>query len=1284
MTNPIRALLKFLQRRLLPGLGLLIILLAALLSATRLLLPLFDEKARAWVEQTAFTQGIDLSVQRLTLDWTGLGPRLNLQDTTLFGEAGGTPLSVRRLSLSLDLPRSLISRRLQLGDLEVEGVRLQVLRDAGGRWQLSGLGSGQVESGDTQWPGWMGMAQRVHLVGSRLCLRDQRSGLDLSIDDIEALFEQGLSEQRFALRLNLPEQLGGRLEVRARSEGGLAGLTRPSGDVWLQSSTLKLAGWRNMLSALPQGDLTLPMISLTDLPQFETGDLRGQAWLQLRDGALIDARASLDLADWRVSTIQAMLAGEREVALQSRLDIHMRHSEDDWSLDIKATPPGSRDNPQRFSLRRHGEQLAMAAEHIDLDLLRPWLVITPILPATLRQALIQHRPIGTINDLCLHIRLADENPEIRGQAHFIGLGWQGRGYLPDIRGLSGQAWMDGDAALLHLDSPGLSADFHDRLREALTFDQAKGHVAVFWADDIRISAPNLQVANRDLELGLNLRLDLTPTGERIARVNGRLQRVRAERIPAYLPVHELSDEAVKWLDAALPHSGGFVPEGTLTLTGDLNHFPYYDAGDDDSHFEVRFGFQDLNLDFAPGWRPAERLHGELAFINNGFYGRIDGGSMEGVPLREGQLGMTDFDQPRLDLRLALDGKVESMLEVLKSSPLIHDRKDLDQVRLTGPAALRVQIGVRLDHEDKRPSEAEGWLDLHGARLEAFEQKFERIQGTLHFVDDTLDAQDIRARYRGRDAQLSVATELRDKSRAYRIGMNTQTQPDEWLETGTPWSKRLHGAVPLNASLLIAPPDQGGRTVSLTLRSELDGLSIDLPAPYGKSADEKRPTEARLTWHAARLDTLRLSQPGLLDAHLRMEGTRLLAGQLHLGAGEAEAPNGEPRIVVEGRLSEFDLAAWLAVLDTPQDGSQPLPAKIELAAQVDRLHALGGDWEDVKVTGLRDPAAWRFNIQSPRLAGLVKVPHAPTPAAPLSLDLAHLILRDDDEASSKPDTPPSSPVDMPPLNIGIANLHYGDIHLKDVHVRGMPQPRGLLLQDLRADTGHLSIRGDGSWMLSDNQGHQQTRIKLKLVSENVGEALKELGFRQALRKGRLEDAQLSLNWPDAPDRFDWATLQGEGQLSILAGSIENVEPGAGRVLGLLSVAELPRRLMLDFGDVFGEGLRFDRINSKLSFKDGRMITEAMELTGPSAQVIMRGHTDMVNKTLHYDMVVVPALGNVLPIIGTVAGGPLVGGAVFLVQKLFDQLSGERSGFNYRVTGSWNAPKVEKVESLGTAP
>jgi len=1281
------ALARFLQRILLPGLGLLIILLAVLLSGARLLLPLIDEDVRHWIEGTAQEHGVKLDAGQIELDWQGIGPRLSLTDATLYGQDGTTPLRLSRLSLTLDLLRSLLGARLQFGTLEVEGVNLQLLRDGEGRWQLHGLAHGAGTDGvmAATWPAWIGMAHRVHLVNSHLGLHDERSGMDLRIEDIEALLETGLSGQRMALRMVLPRQLGGQLELRARLAGSLAEWPRPSGEVWLSTSGLDMAGWSALLAAL-SSEAASPPLAIDELPRFEKGEVRGQAWVQLRDGALLDAQAVLTLADWRLNPLQALRAGEREVALHSRLDLRLRHAGEDWNLDLKATSNDPRQLPQRFSLRRQEDQLAMAGENFDLDLLRPWLVVTPILPEPLRQALILHRPSGKLQALNLHLQLGKESghgwPELHGHVRFDAISWRGRDNLPDVAALRGEAWLAGEAALLRLDSPGLRADFHGKFREPMTFDQARGDLALFWADTPRLVGRGIGIANRDLALQADLQLDLPADAAPLIALDGRFQRARAERVPAYLPVDELNQDALAWLDRALSHSGGLVPEGRLSLHGDLSRFPYYDDGG--GHFEVRFAFHNLKLDYADGWQPAEQLHGELAFINNGLEGRIDGGSIRGVPLREGWLAIPNFDRPRLDLRLVLNGEVASMLEVLKGSPLIKDRAAFSAASLSGPADLRTQIEVRLDSADPRPSRAEGWLDLHGDRLAAFGQAFEHIQGTLHFVDDRLDARDIRARYRGREALLGIQSEARGPSFAYRIRLDTQAEAGDWLEPASPWRSRLNGSFPLHAELLLDVKGSRGRSAVLELRSELEGLAIDLPAPLGKAADNKRPTEARLKWQNGVLERLDLRQPGLLTARLDMTDTRVRSGHIRLGEGEADTSPGAGRLLVEASLPSFDLTAWQAVLDSSPDDAQSLPSKVELHARLGALKAFGGTWEAMQVDGQRDPTGWRLRLGSPRLAGLAHLPARPTQAEPLSLDLVRMILpyppsEDVEKLADTPSpsaAPPPDPATLPPLRVSIAELTRGEWRLKDVQLRTLPQPRGLLLQELRADSGHLTIRGEGSWLL-DAQNHHQTSLTLNLTSEDVGAALDELGFRNTLRRGRLEDTQLRLRWADAPDRFDWAILEGEARLNVRDGTLESVEPGAGRVLGLLSVTELPRRLLLDFGDVFGEGLRFNRIASTLSFHEGKASTELMQLTGPSAQIFMKGYSDMLHRTLHYDMVVVPALGNVLPILGTVAGGPLVGGAVFLLQKVFDRLADERNGINYRISGSWDEPKIERV-------
>ena len=86
------------------------------------------------------------------------------------------------------------------------------------------------------------------------------------------------------------------------------------------------------------------------------------------------------------------------------------------------------------------------------------------------------------------------------------------------------------------------------------------------------------------------------------------------------------------------------------------------------------------------------------------------------------------------------------------------------------------------------------------------------------------------------------------------------------------------------------------------------------------------------------------------------------------------------------------------------------------------------------------------------------------------------------------------------------------------------------------------------------------------------------------------------------------------LEAAKGQFVKLDPGAaGKLLGLISLQGLPRRISLDFKDVFSDGLAFDGISSKLAVKSGVMRTDRLQIDGPSARVVMRGEVDLKHET-----------------------------------------------------------------------
>ncbi len=198
------------------------------------------------------------------------------------------------------------------------------------------------------------------------------------------------------------------------------------------------------------------------------------------------------------------------------------------------------------------------------------------------------------------------------------------------------------------------------------------------------------------------------------------------------------------------------------------------------------------------------------------------------------------------------------------------------------------------------------------------------------------------------------------------------------------------------------------------------------------------------------------------------------------------------------------------------------------------------------------------------------------------------------------------------------------------------------------------------------------------SENLGGLLDSLGYGGQLRGGQGQ-LQFNAGWNGTPSAFSLAGLEGTLDFDARNGQILEVEPGAGRVLGLLSVAQLPRRLMLDFRDFFSKGLAFNQAEGQVTFGDGLARTDRIGMQGPAADIAIRGQADLRAQRFDQTIEVNPRSGNLLAVVGAVAGGGPVGAAVgAAANAVLGKPLGEIGAKTYRVTGPWSDPKVEVID------
>jgi uncharacterized protein YhdP len=221
---------------------------------------------------------------------------------------------------------------------------------------------------------------------------------------------------------------------------------------------------------------------------------------------------------------------------------------------------------------------------------------------------------------------------------------------------------------------------------------------------------------------------------------------------------------------------------------------------------------------------------------------------------------------------------------------------------------------------------------------------------------------------------------------------------------------------------------------------------------------------------------------------------------------------------------------------------------------------------------------------------------------------------------------------------------------------------------------LLIGGRGRWEVTGSG--QRSTFKFECESSDFGATLASLGIPDGLTADKAY-ASVDVWWPGPPDSHFLEQIGGSLSFNIEDGYLTEIDPGAGRLFGLLSVGALPRRLSLDFSDVFQKGLAFDSLSGDFQIFDGDAFTDSLTLSGPAAKILIVGRTGIAKRDYDQIAVVSTNIGRSLVIPGAFAAGPGVGAAVWLFSEIFKDPLTDMSRVSYQITGSWDDPKIERV-------
>lgn len=1209
--------------------------------------------------------GLPVTIGALRADWDGLHPRLEVSDLRIYDRDGREALALPSVEPVVGWA-SLLARELRFYSLTIEGPRLTVRRSADGVLSVAGMSLGSPQapgSGDGRFTDWILGQREIIIRDAEIEWIDELRGAPpLALRSLQFRLRNRGEVHQFGLSARPPSELGAGVELRASLIGHSVAMPGAwNGRVYAELGYTDLSGWR------PWFDYPIDVTS-------GQGALR--LWATFGAGKLVDATADLDLSGV-AARLGADLPELRLASVAGR--VQGRGTEQGYEFGTRhlALVPvdGLPMHGTTFRASWEATQPPRGTLSADLIELAPLAQLAEYLPfpADLRALLADLAPQGLVSDASFAWSGSlPDDAQFRGRARFDGISMSAWRAIPGFANLTGRIEASESKGVLVLDArnaevslprvfPGPRLSFASLAGEVGWERQAPGGV------NLRIAG--LRFANEDLAGGASGSYAYAGQGPGTLDLVAQLERVDARSVQNYLPLPELMGAKTReWLVSAI--RGGRLADVRLRLLGDLRHFPFTDP--QLGQFQVVAQARDGMLAYAEGWPEIEGIEGELRFDRAQMQIVARSARVFGATLSDTRAAMTLRAPAVLAISGQAEGPSNDFLKFLRGSPLRGLVGEYSEaLRAEGRGQLRLELQLPL--ADRSKTTVEGQYTFAGNTLQigARLPPIERAAGTLAFTESSLQVRNASGRFLGGPLRVIGSTQRGGGVVLSASGNFTV----EGLGTlvPEPWHRHLRGASTYAGSVRLAR----GTTPQIVLESNLAGIASELPAPLSKEADRILLLRVAIL-HAeggerGRVSVAlgRLLRAEVLQQLEEGEWVERTAVAFHPPPGvRLRFPERPARTLVYGSLLDFDLDSWRALLEETAGG----PAgRTVVEMSVGTLDAFGKRMQDITVKAQLGDGGWTANLNSKDIAG--DVSYRSGADAKLQARMARF-----DVPPDVPGAPARASRELPAVDLVAEDFGFRGKRLGRMEIVARREAADWRVERVSIQNPEGTLSGNGLWRISPAP---RTTLNLEMQASDIGRFLDRMGQANLVRGGKAS-AKAELAWDGEPAAIDYASLSGSLQLHAEDGRFLEIDPGVGKLISLMSLQMLPRRITLDFRDVFSKGFQWDSIDATAQIAQGTLETRDFTMSGGAAVVRMNGRVHLAEETQELRVRVVPALDSTATTAAAMLVNPAVGLTTLLAQKLLQNPLGQIFAFEYGITGSWTDPKVEKLTSMPVPP
>ncbi len=1231
--------------------------------------------------------GQQVQIGNLAADWSGINPRLILRDVRMTSPAGA-PLRLPRVDAVFSW-LSLALLDIRLASLTLEQPHLFMHRDTAGIITVAGIPV-NVPGPPSPFPDWLLTQPSIVIKDAEIIWLDEKlDAPELRFAGVRLLLENGFGRHRFGGIAYPTAAAARRFEMRGDLKGSsLREWRHWSGQLYARVDGARFESWGRWVPWAQES------------VKRGVGDMR--FWLDLSGGA-----ASGLSGDVRLDAVAINIDKTLPDLVFERLTGHAGWGRDkdgqSFFVDhLRFKMPGSSPSDPaaaRVNLapdRRGGfKRIGVSASNLRLEALT---ALTGALPIPKRgHDLIQLlNPRGLVEQGSGHWTSADDYAvKLRIQSAGVNAYEQ----FPGIDGLTASIEAGQDGGTAKIDGKGLSLNLSNIFRHDLNFDQLDAELG--WKLDdggMKLDVAVGRMLNPDLDGSARGHLEFPKSGPVQADISGHLRRGEANAVYRYLPLG-VGDDTYYWLRRSL--LSGKSDDVRLVLKGSLDRFPFDKGG---GEFKVAIRMVNGVLDYAEDWPRIEGVHGTLVFHDKAMTLNADSGRILAARLGPVRVSIPDL-HASLDEALIIDGQAQgetsTFLEFIRSSPVNqHTGRFTEPFKAAGTGRLDLHLHIPLRNLDATTLRGNFMFDDNSLDPGGDLPELGAVSGNVQFTQNDLRAKNIRARVLGFPVALSidsapaatdpasVANATVSGTRQVRVRLEGEIDAAA-LKPHLPAAllARISGSARWQADIGM---NAGGKS-GLAFNSDLIGLAVNLPAPLGKTAAQAmslrviREAAGALAGNGpdAEVDAISARYGELVSLRAALPKAGQPRVNLRLGPGEASPPT-DAGLWIGGSMRLLDLDAWrqleLGALTEAEAKTPALPdaGKLplrEASVVFNEVHLLNRRLRDTHIKLRPAGAGWRLVLAGREITGeLVTIPAGKGVSVlanfkRLSLPEALPGTKREPEADGED----SFLNNLVGLELSADSASLFGRELGELHLRLTPDQAGLKVENLylKSPDGHLHAKG-----LLAKHPRRPTRLEFELESGNLGKQLDRLGMPGRMKQGT---ALISgpLSWTGGIEDFNLASLEGDLTVNLKKGQFTKLDPGAGKLLGILSLQALPRRISLDFRDVFTEGFAFDEIVGNLHIERGSVYARNLRMNGPAAKVGMSGVADLARETQNLRVTIQPRLEDTVAVAGALLGGPAVGVGTFLANKILQNPIGQVATFEYAISGPWAEPVVTKL-------